>query len=73
MIKPQDIEQELPSVADFDSLVLEPKAFKSGGFGAVFKARHPRWGVFALKKPTGIDEPDSADYRVSLFCGSQVE
>lgn len=61
----QDTSQQLPFVPDFNSLILERKPFNTtGGFGDVYKANHPQFGLFARKRPRGLGDPGSANYRV---------
>ncbi|KAG8948951.1 hypothetical protein FRC04_009152 [Tulasnella sp. 424] len=60
----QDQAEESPSPIDFESLVLDRHPFNtSGGFCDVYKAEHPQWGFLALKRPKGMGDPGSANYR----------
>lgn len=54
----------IPPVVNLNSLVLESTPPNiEGGFGDVYRAQHPEWGVFALKKPRGLGDPDSSGYK----------
>lgn len=63
----------IPPVVNLNSLVLESTPPNiEGGFGDVYRAQHPEWGVFALKKPRGLGDPDSSGYKVCNSFGVEV-
>lgn len=63
----QDPIQGVPSVVDFDALILEPIPINpSGGFGDVYKGWHPKEGLLAVKQLRGLGKPGSFNYTVRV-------
>lgn len=66
----QFIYHQIPSEVYLSSLELEPTPPNTaGGFGDIYRGRHPKWGVFALKSPRGLGAPGTDGYRVRVFMG----
>ncbi|KAG9017646.1 hypothetical protein FRB90_000383 [Tulasnella sp. 427] len=64
MQTPAAMKDQQDLFTDFESLVLERNPFNiNGGFGDVYKAQHPQWGFLALKRPRGMGDPGSPNYR----------